>query len=65
MKRIFVVSTDGEFLVRVLAAALRRHIGDGAFQQLQQRLLHTFAAETSRVMDGFSSLRPILSISSM
>ena len=28
----------------MLAAALRRHVGDGAFQQLEQRLLHAFAA---------------------
>ena len=32
-----------EFLVRMLAAALRRNIGDRAFQNLQQRLLHAFA----------------------
>src|ERR1035437_4580713 len=32
-----------EFLVRVLAPALRRNIGDCAFQNLQQRLLHAFA----------------------
>src|SRR4029077_435335 len=31
-----------EFLVRVLAPALRRHAGDRAFDQLQQRLLDTF-----------------------
>ena len=32
-----------EFLVRMLASALRRNIGDRAFQDLQQRLLHAFA----------------------
>ena len=32
-----------EFLVRMLAAALRRHVGDRAFENLQQRLLHAFA----------------------
>src|SRR5262249_24237096 len=32
-----------EFLVRMLAAALRRHVRDGAFENLQQRLLDTFA----------------------
>ena len=53
-----------EFLMRMLAAALRRNIGDGSFENLQQRLLHTFARNV-RVIDGFSSLRPILSISSM
>ena len=37
-----------EFLVRMLAAALRRHIGDRAFQDLQQRLLHAFARNIAR-----------------
>ena len=32
-----------EFLVRMLAAALRWNIGNGAFQDLEQRLLHAFA----------------------
>ena len=32
-----------ELLMRVLAAALRRHAGSGAFQYLQQRLLHALA----------------------
>ena len=32
-----------EFLVGMLAAALRRHIGNRAFEDLQQRLLHAFA----------------------
>ena len=32
-----------EFLVRMLAAALRRNVGDRAFQDLQQRLLHALA----------------------
>ena len=31
-----------EFLMRMFAAALRRNIGDRAFEYLQQRLLHTF-----------------------
>src|SRR5437588_13006163 len=35
---------DGEeFLVRMLAAALRRHVGNRAFQNFQQRLLYSFA----------------------
>ena len=34
---------DRELLVRMLAAALRRNIGDGAFEQLQQRLLDALA----------------------
>src|SRR5271165_5733303 len=35
----------GKFLVRVLAATLRRHVGNGPFQNFQQGLLHTFAAD--------------------
>src|SRR5579859_647139 len=38
----------GEFLVRMLAATLRRNVGDGAFQNLQQRLLHAFAGDVAR-----------------
>src|SRR5713226_1716936 len=34
-----------EFLVRVLAAALRGHVGDGALDDLQQGLLHTLARD--------------------
>ena len=37
-----------EILVRMLAPALRRHAGDGAFQDLEQRLLHAFAAHIAR-----------------
>ena len=37
-----------EFLLRVLAAALRRHRGDGAFDELQQRLLHALARHVTR-----------------
>ena len=37
-----------EFLMRMLAAALRRNVGDGAFQNLQQRLLHAFARNIAR-----------------
>ena len=37
---------DGrEFLVRMLASALRRNVGDRAFQNLQQSLLHAFARD--------------------
>ena len=36
-----------ELLVRVLAAALRRHVGHRAFQDLQQRLLHPFARDVA------------------
>ena len=37
-----------ELLVRVLAAALRRHVGDGAFEDLEQRLLDAFARDVAR-----------------
>ena len=53
-----------EFLVRVLAAALGRHGRDGAFEDLQQRLLHALAGDVAcdrRVV----RLRAILSTSSM
>src|SRR5689334_12438734 len=36
-----------EFLMRMLASALRRHVGDGAFQNLQQGLLYAFAADVA------------------
>ena len=52
-------------LFGVLAAALRRHVADGAFEHLQQRLLHAFAADTSRVMLTFWCVLAILSTSSM
>ena len=53
-----------ELLMRMLASALRRYVGNRALQNFQQRLLYALAAETSRVMEGFSLLRAILSISS-
>ena len=34
-----------EFLVRMLATTLRRNVGDRAFQNLQQSLLHAFAGD--------------------
>src|SRR5690606_37510267 len=37
-----------EFLLRVLASALRRHRGDRALDQLQQRLLHALARDIAR-----------------
>ena len=42
-----MVSTGSEFLVRMLASALRRNVGDGAFQDLQQRLLHALAGNVA------------------
>src|SRR5581483_11478827 len=39
---------DGrEFLVRVLASTLRRNVGDGALEDLEQRLLHAFTADVA------------------
>ena len=35
------------FLVRVLAAALRRDVGDGALDDLQERLLHALAGDVA------------------
>jgi hypothetical protein len=43
MNRMFEVSTCRNSCCGMLAAALRRHRGDRAFDQLQQRLLHAFA----------------------
>src|SRR5579859_96262 len=37
-----------EILVRVLAPALRRNVGDRALEDLQQRLLHALAADVAR-----------------
>src|SRR4029077_20111859 len=37
-----------EFLVRMLAAALRRNVGYRAFQDLEKRLLHAFARDVAR-----------------
>src|SRR5712691_11202453 len=37
-----------EILVRVLAAALRRHVRDGSLEDLKQRLLHALAADVAR-----------------
>jgi len=50
-------------LLRVLSSALRRDVRDRAFEDFQERLLHALP-ETSRVIEGFSDLREILSSSS-
>lgn len=52
-----------EFLMGVLAPALGRDVGHGTLQDLQQSLLHALAGYI-RVMEVFSLLRAILSISS-
>src|SRR6476619_7798330 len=36
-----------EFLLRMLAAALGRHRGDGSFHDLEQRLLHALARDVA------------------
>ena len=48
MNRMLVVSTWQELLLRMLATALRRHRGNRALDQLQQRLLHAFARNVAR-----------------
>ena len=53
------------FLMRMLAPSLRRNIAGAAFQDLQQRLLDTFAGDVAGDAETLSVLRPILSISSM
>src|ERR1051326_949549 len=37
-----------EFLVRMFATTLRRNIRNSAFEDLQQRLLHTFTGDVAR-----------------
>ena len=54
-----------ELLVRVLAAALRAARWRPCPSRILSRACCTPSPETSRVMEGFSSLREILSISSM
>src|SRR5262249_9184925 len=36
-----------EFLVRMLASTLRRHVGDGAFKNLEKSLLNAFTANVA------------------
>ena len=51
-------------LLGVLAAALRRDVADGAFEHLQQGLLHAFAGDVAGD-ETFWLVLAILSISSM
>src|SRR5918995_1745529 len=37
-----------ELLVRMLASTLRWNVGDGAFEDLQERLLHSLAGHVAR-----------------
>src|SRR4029077_424745 len=39
---------SSKFLWGVFAAALGRHVGYGAFQNLEQRLLHSFTGDVTR-----------------
>jgi len=52
-----------KLLVGMFAAALRRHTCNRSLDELEQRLLHSLT-DTSRVMEGLSDWRLILSISS-
>jgi hypothetical protein len=45
---MFVVSIGRKFLLRMLAPALRRNVGDRAFQNFQKRLLNAFARNVAR-----------------
>ena len=51
--------------MRMLAPALWRHVRNRAFDDLEQRLLHTFTADIARNGRIVADLRAILSISSM
>ena len=51
-KNFFGIHLD-VFLVRMFAAALRRHIADCALENFQKRLLHTFAGNVARDADVF------------
>jgi hypothetical protein len=56
MNRMFVVSTCRNSCCGMLAAALRRHRGDRAFDELEQRLLHALARDVAgdRRVVGFA-----------
>jgi hypothetical protein len=45
---MLVVSNLQELLLRMLASPLRRHRRDGAFHDLEQRLLHALARDVAR-----------------
>ena len=51
-----------KLLLRVLAAALRRHIADGAFQNFQQRLLHALAAHIAGDGRVFALARDLIDL---
>ena len=47
-------------LLGVLAAALRRHVGDGAFEHLQEGLLHPFAGDVAGDRDVVGGLADLV-----
>ena len=49
-------------LLGVLAAALRRHVGDGAFEHLQQGLLHAFAGDVAGDRDVLAGLADLVDL---
>ena len=49
-------------LLRVLAAALRRDVGDGAFDDLEERLLHPLARDVARDGDVFALARDLVDL---
>jgi hypothetical protein len=51
MKRMFVGVDLDVLLLGVLAPALRRHVGDGALEHLEQRLLDALARHVARDRD--------------
>ena len=51
-----------KFLMRVLASTLRRNVGDGAFENLQQRLLHAFAGDIASDRRVFVLLRNLVDL---
>ena len=47
-------------LLGMLAAALRRHVGHGAFEHLEQRLLHAFARDVASDRDVLARLADLV-----
>src|SRR5467141_825278 len=51
-----------ELLVRMLAPALRRHVGDGALEDLEERLLHALAGHVARDRGVFGLARDFVDL---
>ena len=62
MNRMFVVSTGVNSWCGCLRAALRRNVGDRAFQNLQQGLLHAFARNVAGDGRVFVLLRNLVDL---